>query len=170
MLLAASAVVLAACASDLHAVPGGFRHGGHGYRIGEPPSDPARAWRPAQIDGTSLAYRRAGPQVMSLQSHCNRPVARASIMARELLIGLEPGVVQRARPFSHEGADGWMQWFETRLEDRTVRVKTVTLVSDGCSYDWVLTLTGAGDTAERDFDSWWQSFRLDSYTPQTPAS
>jgi len=160
--LVCAAASLGACASDLTAVPGGYRHSGHGYRISDPPSGSGVPWEPADIEGTALAYRRAGPQVMSLQSRCNRPVAKPAVMARQLLIGLDPRIVEQAGPVTHAGAPGWVQIFETPLEGRRVRVKTVTLVESGCSYDWVLTVTGAFEEAERDFDRWWGSFRLDA--------
>jgi hypothetical protein len=43
-----------------------------------------------------------------------------------------------------------------------VRVKTVTLVLDRCTLDWILAAGGSRpfEQAERAFDSWWQAFRF----------
>ena len=43
-----------------------------------------------------------------------------------------------------------------------MRIKTVTLVLDDCSFDWILVAAGPFEAAEAAFDDWWASFHLGS--------
>jgi hypothetical protein len=99
---------------------------------------------------------------MSMQSRCGRPVAHPAIMARHLLLGIRERTLRQASPVAVAGRSGWSQTFDTpRSDGVAVRVKTVTVVIDGCTYDWTLTAVGDLAPAEHAFDSWWGTFRLD---------
>jgi hypothetical protein len=99
---------------------------------------------------------------MSLQSRCGRPVAHPAVMARSLLLGIRGRTLLQAGPVVVAGRNGWSQTFDTRSDGVAVRVKTVTVVIDGCTYDWTLAATGDFAPAERAFDAWWGTFRLDT--------
>lgn len=154
------------CASHLMAVDGVFRNVEHGYSI-LAPGDPA--WRRIDLEGTDLAYRRPGPATMSLQSRCGKPVAEAQIMARHLVIGVRERTVRQAGPVPVSGGTGWTQTFDTLHDGVGVRVKTVTLVGRGCTFDWTLVAAGRFEEAEPSFDAWWGSFRLDGAEPPAEA-
>jgi hypothetical protein len=81
-------------------------------------------------------------------------------MARHLLIGLRERTLVAAGPTQVEGRDAWAQTVDIVLEGDSVRVKTVTLVALGCSFDWILMTAGDFEPAEQAFDAWWGSFRL----------
>jgi hypothetical protein len=98
---------------------------------------------------------------MSMQSRCGRPVAHPAIMARSLLLGIRDRSLRQAGPIAVAGRNGWSQTFDTRSDGVSVRVKTVTVVIDGCTYDWTLAAVGDFAPAERAFDAWWGTFRLD---------
>jgi hypothetical protein len=54
-----------------------------------------------------------------------------------------------------------VQTFDTLHDGTPVRVKTVSLVAGGCSFDWMLASAGGFAAAEPAFDAWWQSLALD---------
>lgn len=146
-----------ACAGPLVAVDGGFRHAQLGYSF----RPPAPAWRLVKLEGTDVAYRDAGRATMSLQTTCGEPVAAPAILARHLRIGLAEHELLHAGPVAVDGRAAWEQriGLETRAGER-VQIKTVTAVARGCSYDWLLAAPGISERVERDFDAWWQGFRL----------
>jgi hypothetical protein len=153
------ALVGAACAGPLVHTAGGYWHRKHDFRIAEPPG-PGPSWKRVDVDGAPLAFRRAGPDAMSLLSRCGRPVAEAQLMARHLVIGVEDRTLVRAGPVRVAGRSGWTQTLETRRGDVPVLVKTVTLVVGDCTFDWILVAAGPFAPAEGAFDRWWASFRL----------
>ncbi len=152
------AVLTAGCASSVTRVDGVFQHRRHGYAI----AAPADAWRQVKVAHATLAFARGDAESMSLKSRCGRPVARAELMARHLLIRLKPRDVIASRPIQVAGRSGWLQVVDTAVEGRPVRLKTVTLVVGDCSFDWVLASSGNFESAEAEFDAWWQSLRLDA--------
>lgn len=149
-------LLILGCASDLIAIEGGFRHRLHDYSI----RDPGLPWERVEVEGAAIAYRRPGLETMSLRSTCGRPLAAPAIMARHLLIGVDDWELRQAGPVLVAERDGWTQTFDTLRRGVVVRVKTVTLVARGCSFDWVLATAGPFEEAERAFDAWWNSFRL----------
>ena len=150
----------AGCAgSPISRIEGGFRHRRHDYTIAWP-GGPGEAWQRVTLEGAALAFRRPGPEVVSLQSRCGRPVAAPVFMARHLVIGLPERTLVAAGPTQVDGRDAWTQTFDTVQKDASVRVKTVTLVAGGCCFDWILMSSGAFEPAEQAFDAWWGSFRL----------
>ncbi len=158
----ALAVLAVGCASSVERVDGVFRHHRHGYTI----AAPAGTWRSVDVDHATLAFARGDSESMSLKSRCGRPVARAELMARHLLIGLEPRDVVASHPVSVDGRSGWLQVVDTSADGRPVRLKMVTLVVGDCSFDWVLATSADPGAAEAEFDAWWQSFHIDATRPE----
>jgi hypothetical protein len=137
-----------ACATGtFEPVDGRFHHRVHGYSLAEPE--------------TVVAYRRHGSALMSLQSGCRRPLAGPQVMARHLVIGLPERTLRQAGPVAVGNWPGWTQTFDTLQEGTTVRVKTVTLTTNHCAIDWILTAAEGFEAAEPSFDRWWSSFRVD---------
>jgi hypothetical protein len=154
-------LVGAGCAgSPILRVEGGYRHHRHDYTIAKP-GGPGEAWQRVRLDDAALAFRRPGPESISLQSRCGRPVAPAAFMARHLVIGLPDRTPIAEGPIQVAGREGWTQTFDTVKDGVSVRVKTVTLVVADCSFDWILATPAAFEPAEQAFDAWWSSFRLD---------
>ena len=159
--LLGAALIGAACASSpMLRIEGGYRHRRHDYTIAEP-GGPGGAWQRVRAGGAALAFRRSGPETVSLQSSCGRPVAKPFFMARHLLIGLPEHTLVAAGPILVDGRDAWSQTFDMVQEGGSVRFKTVTLVAADCTFDWILTTAGPFEPAEEAFDAWWGSFRLD---------
>ena len=151
----------AGCASgSIVLTEDGYRNTRHRYTIGAP-RGPGPAWEQIEIEGAWIAFRRPGPQTLSLQSRCGRPVAHPAVMARNLVVGIRGRELRQAGPGVVAGRGGWSQTFDTRADGVTVRVKTVTVVIAGCTYDWTLAAVGEFAAAERSFDAWWGSFQLD---------
>ena len=150
------------CASDLVRTDDGYRHPRHHFSIGVPAGYGA-PWERTEIENTWVAFRRSGSQTLSLQSSCGRPVAHPAIMARHLVIGVRERRLRQAGPVVVAGRNGWSQTFDTRADGIALRVKTVTVVIDGCTWDWsLLAVVAEFAAAERAFDAWWGTFRLDS--------
>ena len=97
---------------------------------------------------------------MSVQSVCERPVAKPAVMARHLLIGARERSLRQAGPVEVDGLDGWVQVFDIPEGSARVQVKTITAVSGPCVFDWLLASRGSVDRVEPEFDAWWQSARL----------
>jgi hypothetical protein len=149
-------VLTSGCARELVAEGGGWRSTRDGYRIGAP----GPGWERFELDGAALAFRRGGSETMSLQTRCGRPVATPEIMARHLMIGIPERTLRQAGPTSLAGRPGWAQTFDARLEGRTVRIQTLTLVASGCAYDFLVVAAGDPVPAQRDFEAWARSFSL----------
>ena len=149
-------LLLPACARDLVAEDGGWRSTQEGYRIGEP----GAGWERFDLEGAALAFRHGGSETMSLQARCGRPVASPGIMARHLMIGIPERTLREAHPVSVAGHSGWAQIFDARLEGRTVRVQTVTVVTSGCAYDFLVVTADDSEPAQRVFEAWVDSFSL----------
>jgi hypothetical protein len=147
---------------------GGFRNPRHGYWLGVPPAgDPP--WKPDEVEGSLLAFRRPGGMRMTFSSRCGVPLPRPEFLARHLRIGIPANVVREAGPVEIGGLEGWQQVFDADAGHGAVRVKTVTFVANGCALDWVLIGREAGgfEEAERDFDAWWGTLAVQ---PQSGAA
>jgi hypothetical protein len=81
-------------------------------------------------------------------------------MARHLMIGIPERTLRQAGPVLVAGHSGWTQTFDARLEGRTVRIQTVTLVTPSCAYDLMLVAAGDPDTAQRAFEAWVGGFAV----------
>ena len=151
-------LLILGCAGDLVAFEGGFRHRRHGYTLSVPEgSDPP--WQRVKIEGAAIAFRRRGPQTISVQSSCRRSVTDPAILSRHLVIGIDGQLLQQAGPAVVDGRSAWTQTFDT---PGGVRIKTVTVVAGDCVVDWLLAARrGPGfEDAERIFDAWWSASRL----------
>jgi len=145
-------------------VDGGYRHGRYDYSIGVP----GAGWERVDVDDATLSFQRGGADTLSMVSRCGRPVAKAQLMARHLVIGLEDRTLVTAGPVSVAGYGGWTQTFDSAHSGYPVRIKTVTLVLNDCSFDWILVAAGPFEPAEVVLDAWWASFRLgDRYVGAT---
>ncbi|HEY8153031.1 MAG TPA: hypothetical protein VII72_02770 [Myxococcota bacterium] len=149
-------MLAAACARDLVAENGGWRSTRDGYRIGAP----GQGWERFDLEGAALAFRRGGSETLSLQTRCGRPVSTPAIMARHLMIGIPERTLRQAGPASLVGLPAWSQIFDARLDGRTVRIQTLTLVAAGCAYDFLVVAAGDPEPAQRDFEAWLGSFSL----------
>jgi hypothetical protein len=151
-----------ACATgSFESVEGRLHHRVHGYSLAEPEAT-RPPWKRVRVEGTAVAYRRPESVLMSLQSGCRRPLARPQVMARHLVIGLPDRTLRQAGPVAVGDWPGWTQTFDTLQEGTAVRVKTVTLTTNRCAIDWILTAAEGFEAAEPSFDRWWSSFRVDS--------
>ena len=154
--------LVAGCASDIASVDGRYRHTRYDFTVGFP----GPTWKRGEIEGAWIAFQRPGPQTMSMQARCGRPLTEPVIMARTLILGIPERRIIQSGPVQLAGGDGWTQTFDTRTDGVAVRVKTVTLVIEPCVYDWTLAASGDFEDAERAFDAWWTSFRLGASTPR----
>jgi hypothetical protein len=154
-------VFVVGCASDLKRTETGFRNPRHGYSIGVPGRAAGEPWERIEIKGAWVAFRRPGPETMSLQSRCGKPVAHPAIMARNLVVGIGERELVQAGPVIVAGTNAWIQTFDTRPGDATIRVTTVTAVIDGCAFDWTLVTLGESPSANHAFEAWWGTFALD---------
>lgn len=139
---------------------GGFTHRRHGYRVGAPPAA-SGTWQRVAVDGSALAYHRAGPVRMTLASRCKTPITSPRALARHLRIGIERYTMRHEGKVEAGGLFGWEQVFDVLEGGALVQVKTVTFVVEPCILDFVLTARdGHGfESALADFDAWWQSLR-----------
>jgi hypothetical protein len=151
-------VLTLSCAGDLAAVEGGFRHRRHGYTLSVP-GGAGPPWQRVEIEGAVIAFRRPGPETISVQSSCGRSVTDPAILARHLVIGVDRQTLQQAGPTEVDGHNAWTQTFDTA---EGVRIKTVTAVAGDCVIDWILAARPDEhfDAAEADFDAWWSASRL----------
>ena len=161
-----------ACARDPVWKDGEWVSERKGFRIGVPPALPAAEsepdadasrdvpWQRFRLEGAVLAYRRDDRETLSLQARCGRPVTSPALMARHLVIGIPERVLREGGPREIAGRSGWLQSFDARLDGRTVRIKTLTLVAGDCAYDLLLVAEGDHAPAERAFDAWAASFEL----------
>jgi hypothetical protein len=165
----AAALVAAGCAGPVARSDGGWRHRKHDYAIADP-GGPGPAWQRFEVEGADLAFRRPGPDTLSLLSRCGRPVAGAQLMARHLVMGERERRLVAAQPIEVAGRSGWLQSFEVEREGKPVRVETLTLVVGDCTFDWVLASAGDFASAESAFRDWWGSFRLGKRHAGEPSS
>lgn len=160
VVLLAAAVALSAGAScagtPLPPSGGRWEHPKHGYAIDAPQIAP-EVWEAVSIDGADLGYRRPDGSALTLMSDCGRGSAPPSLLARQLLIGTAERELLTSEPIELAGDPGWRLAFRTREQGREVTVRSVTLTSGGCTFDWVWVAPGRTDEAPW-FEDWWASF------------
>jgi hypothetical protein len=170
-------LLLPACAGDPVFEHGEWHSARAGFRIGVPGAVEAAdagpgvdaGWERFDLEGAVLAYRRGRLETMSVQARCGRPVASPAIMARHLVIGIPERTLREGGPREVAGQPAWLQTFDARLEGRTLRIKTLTLVAGDCAYDLLLVVEGDFAPAERSFDAWVESFSLTRPEPAEAA-
>lgn len=165
----ALALVGTGCVGPMVRTDGGYRHRHHDFTIAAPEAV-GGAWEPVEVKGAALAFRRPGPQTMSLKSLCGKPVASSQLMARHLRMGLPPDwQLVASGPVSVDGRSGWTQTLARESEGTSIHLETVTLVAGDCTFDWILVAAGPFAPVEAVFDAWWDSFRLGpSYAEKSP--
>lgn len=139
---------------------GRFTHRDLGYSIDAPHFGDDTEWERIDLDRTDLAWRRGDGRSMSVASSCKSSRAKPAFLARRLLIGIPKDDLISAHPIALRGDPGWAQTVETGKGAEAIRIKTVTVVSRGCVFDWML-VAGAGPRFDQSlpiFDAWWTSF------------
>ncbi len=161
-------LVLEACSAKLAAYGEegtvGFRHRTIGYTIAMPDWGELAPWRRNEVEGVDLVFSdpsNGDRSSMSLLSECRPSKAQPGALARHLTIGISDRQVESAGPVALAGDPGWSQTFVTLQDGVSVRVKTVTVVSLHCTFDWVLVMPGPFGGAELVFDRWWASFEFE---------
>jgi hypothetical protein len=161
-------LVLQACSAKLapYGEQGtvGFRHRTIGYRIAMPDWGDLPPWRRSEVEGADLVFSdpsNGERSSMSLLSECRPSKAHPGALARHLTIGISDRQVESSGPVALAGDPGWSQTFVTRQDGVSVHVKTVTVVSLRCTFDWVLVMPGPFGGMELVFDRWWASFEFD---------
>lgn len=169
--LGSSVAVLGACLVMLGCMSGPFAASTHdgatrlthrtlGYAIEEPVWATAAGWRRVELDESDLAYRDESGTAVSLASSCPNTRATVATLARHVTIGTPRSDLVAAGPIEQNGAPGWTQTFDTVQDGATIRVKVVTVLADGCIYDWLLVSRGIEPFVANEpaFDSWIESF------------
>ena len=146
-----------ACASDLVLVDGRYVQRTDGLSFAEPePATPP--WRRVDVDDALAAWERPGGARITVQAECHRKPPSPQVQARSLLIGVEPKALRQSGPVAVGPWPGWSQELDVGEPQRPLHLKTVTLVAEDCTVDFLLL---AGDDFEASvpgFDAWWQSF------------
>lgn len=117
------------------------------------------AFRRVRVEGAELAYRGPSGSTLTLLRECGRADAPIALLARQLRIGAigEGDELLDSSKVAIAGEEGFAQLFRAFEGRESVLVRSVTLRSGGCTYDWVLV--GAGDAAvDAAFERWWRSF------------
>lgn len=149
--------VCVGCASDLALVGGRLVHRKYGFSVAEPaPGSPP--WKRIEVGHTLAAWERPGGARISLQAECGREPPMPQVQARSLLIGVEKKALRQSGPVGVGPWPGWSQIVEVGDERRTLQLKTVTLVAEDCTVDFLLLAGEDFESAEPVFDAWWQSF------------
>jgi hypothetical protein len=151
---------------------GGFRHARLGHWIASPDGAAADAvaapaatgsarWERVELAGAGIAFRRAGA-TLSFQRRCALAPASPAILARHLVIGLEPREFVQAGPVALADRPGWSQAYRIRPEGGAppLHFESVTLLDAGCALDWLLVAREGDREAIAAFDRWWRSFEF----------
>ena len=134
-----------------------------GYRVAMPDGK-GSGWKWIGVDGAVLSFEQSAPEpgqrpaIMVFLLECGRGAENLSIVGRQLLIGIRDRALRQAAPIALRGSPGWMQVFDTLQQGVTVRVKTISVRSEGCTFDWALVAPGPFRAVEDQFDAWWSSF------------
>ena len=85
--------------------------------------------------------------------------------ARALLIGIDEKVLRQSGPVAVRDWQGWSQVLDVQEGARVLRLKTVTLVAEACSFDFVLVAGDDFEALETGFDAWWAGFQYGELAP-----
>ena len=151
------ALLSVACASDLVLVNGRYLQRKYGLSFAEPePGTPP--WTRIAVDDTLAAWERPGGARMTVQAECHRKPPSPQVQARSLLIGVERKELRQSGPVAVGPWPGWSQQFDVGEPPWPLHLKTVTLVAQDCTVDFLLLAGDDFGAAEPSFDAWWQSF------------
>ena len=160
------ALLSIACASDLVLVDGRYVQRKYGLSFAEPePGTPP--WRRVGLDDTLVAWERPGGARMTVQAECQRKPASPQVQARSLLIGVERKTLRQSGPVMIGPWPGWSQLFDVGEPEQPLHLKTVTVVAQDCTVDFLLLAGDDFDAAEPGFDAWWKSFERSGAPAET---
>lgn len=163
----ALALVLACANSSLEVEGDGratrYRHRELGYSVRAPTSRGAMGgveiWRRVPVKRADIAFHGPDRELVSVISDCEAETRRRpNRLASGLLVGVEERRKIESGELESEREEGWFQVYEARVEDRPVRIKTVTSVHGECVFDWVLVTAGSFVVANQTFEAWRASF------------
>ena len=87
------------------------------------------------------------------------------MLARSLLIGVDQRVLRQSGPVAVGSLQGWSQVVDVEESGRVRRLKTVTLLAERCSYDFLLIAGDDFEGLEPGFDAWWGGFETGLLIP-----
>ena len=149
-----------ACASDPLVIANGrLVHRKYGFSFA-PPAAASPPWQQVHMADALAAWERPGGARLSVQSECGRHPPGPQVQARSLLIGVEKKELRQSGPVSVGPWPGWSQLVDVGGEKRPLHLKTVTLVAEGCTVDFLLLAGDDFDSAEASFDHWWPTFEM----------
>jgi hypothetical protein len=153
------------CAGALVFEGGRYVHPEHGFAFAAPaPGQPP--WERSEVENTLAAWTRPGGARLSVQSECGRRPPSPQVLARSLLIGVSAKVLRQSGPVAVGPWAGWSQVVDVGEDPaRALHLKSVTLVAEECTVDFVLVARDDFAALEPDFDRWWQSFEYPAARP-----
>jgi hypothetical protein len=155
-----------ACAGDPLLVQNGrLVHRKYGFSFAEPATG-SSPWRRIEVDHALVAWERAGGARLTVQSECGRHPPGPQVQARSLLIGIDQKELRQSGPVAVGPWPGWSQVLDVGGDAQPLHLKTVTVVANGCTVDFLLLAGDDFDTAEASFDPWWQSFEMADPPPE----
>jgi hypothetical protein len=140
-----------------------YRHRESRYTV-RAPSSPGTLggvdiWRRVDVKRADITFRGPKRDFVSVISDCDAETARRpNRLASGLLVGVENRRKVDAGVLEASSGEGWYQVYEARFDGQPVRIKTVTMVSGECVFDWVLVSPGNFGLAERSFEAWRATF------------
>jgi hypothetical protein len=151
------ALLSVACASDLVLVNGRYVQRKYGLSFAEPePGTPP--WKRVDLDDTLVAWERPSGARMTVQAECHRKPPSPQVQARSLVIGVERKSLLQSGPVAVGPWPAWSQEFDVGEPQRALHLKTVTVVAQDCTVDFLLMAGDDFEAAEPGFDAWWKSF------------
>lgn len=124
------------------------------------PSHENLAWEAMDFAEAERAYRGPQREIMTFFTSCRLQTKSPRVLARQLTTGVAVRNWKRRESVMVAGYSGWLQEFEIDAPGEPRTMKTVTIVANKCSYDWVLIAGKTFPAAVEAFDAWWSSLRL----------
>lgn len=131
----------------------------HAYLLAEPSRERV-AWEAVSMPDAELAFRGPNHEVMTFFTNCKLETQSPRVLARQLTTGIALRAWRQRDPVEVAGQSGWLQEIEIDASGEVLTMKTVTVVANKCSYDWVLVAGSTYAAAVASFDGWWSSFRF----------
>lgn len=125
-----------------------------------PPSRERVIWEEVDLAEAELAFRGPQHEIMTFFTSCKLEAKSPRVLARQLTTGIAVRNWKRRESVTVAGYGGWLQEFEIDAPGEIRTMKTVTIVADRCSYDWVLIADKTFPEAVEAFDVWWSSLRF----------